>query len=580
MLKSILFNFLLLFSSPFYLYSQGKVIQNDFFFQEIKLKAKEYKDDINFYMAQYYFTKKNWDSTLVYSVRQLESNRNSAVTDYCYYFRGFSFKEKKLFKEAVKDFNKISGKFKFYCKVQINLGEIALEQNKFKDALFYFHAVEKPENDNCNFKKSNAFHNIGLCYLHLGQFDKAETYLFKASELQEIEKDTLLLVGSYMDIANLYYNQFKDSQAIPYFEKAYKLAAKVKSFELKQNATLNMAIVEENRKDLQKALVYRKEYESWRDSLCDQNKVWAVADLEKKFAVKQKQKEIDVLEAENKLKNAERNMFLIVSVLLLLLFGAGIYFYREKSRSNKIILIQKNELNELNHTKDKLFSIVSHDLRSSVSALKRSNSKLLENLENRNFSELDVLLAKNTAITNAAYNLLDNLLNWAILQTAQSYFYIESLHLHSIVEQVQYNYKALLLDKEISFENKVSEEVYILADLDSIKIIIRNLLDNAIKFTPSKGRISLYTDCEIEEDFCHIIIEDSGIGMSPSLQKEILEESFLLSKKHSDDNTGTGLGMQLCKNLISKNNGKLKIKSAENQGTKFITILPKSKKNG
>ncbi|MEN2414996.1 tetratricopeptide repeat-containing sensor histidine kinase [Flavobacterium mesophilum] len=580
MLKSLLFIFFLLSSSIFNLYSQEKFIQNDFLYQEIKLKAQEYKDDINFYKAQYYFTKKNWDSTLVYSGRQLESNRNLALKDYCYYFRGFGFREKKLFPEAVKDFKKVSRKFTFYCKIQINLGEIALEQNKFKDALYYFHSAEKSENDNCNFKKSTAIHNIGLCYLHIDQFDKAEAYLFKASELQELEKDTLLLIGSYMDIANLYYNQFKDSQAIPYFEKAYKLATKVKSFELKQNATLNMAIVEENRKEFQKALLYRKEYESWRDSLRNQNKVWAVADLEKKFTVKQKQKEIDVLEAENRLKNSERNLFLTVSVFLLFLFGAGIYFYREKSRSNKIILIQKNELKELNNTKDKLFSIVSHDLRSSVNALKRSNSKLSENLENRNFSELDVLLTKNTAITNDAYNLLDNLLNWAILQTAQTYFYIESLHLHSIVEQVQYNFKALLLDKEISFENNVDEEVYILADLDSLKIIIRNLLDNAIKFTPPKGKISFCANTEIEEDFCYIIIEDSGIGISPSLQKEILEESFLLSKKRTDDTKGTGLGMQLCKNLISKNEGRLKIESAENQGTKFIIILPKSKKDG
>src|SRR5690606_8510603 len=102
---------------------------------------------------------------------------------------------------------------------------------------------------------------------------------------------------------------------------------------------------------------------AWQDSLNDQNKVWAIADLEKKFAVKQKQKEVDVLAAENKAKIAERNGFLISSVLLFIMFGAGVYFYRQKIRNNKIILAQKNQLDELNATKDKLFSIVSHDLR-------------------------------------------------------------------------------------------------------------------------------------------------------------------------------------------------------------------------
>lgn len=105
------------------------------------------------------------------------------------------------------------------------------------------------------------------------------------------------------------------------------------------------------------------------------------------------------------------------------MFGAGVYFYRQKIRNNKIILAQKNQLDELNATKDKLFSIVSHDLRSSVNALKTSNGKLLENLENKNYAELDVLLHKNSTIASGAYNLLDNLLNWALLQTKQAYFF-------------------------------------------------------------------------------------------------------------------------------------------------------------
>ena len=90
--------------------------------------------------------------------------------------------------------------------------------------------------------------------------------------------------------------------------------------------------MEENRKNFPSALVYRKEYESWKDSLNDQNKIWAVADIEKKFAVKQKQKEVNVLEAENKLKVAERNGFFISSVLLSNLVWSRIYFYTTKNK--------------------------------------------------------------------------------------------------------------------------------------------------------------------------------------------------------------------------------------------------------
>lgn len=579
MIKGKFFAFIFLLNVYFVLFSQPKS-NGDLLNVEVKNKARAFNFDKNFYKAQLFFFENNWDSTLVYSMKQLSSSENKVLNDYCHYFRAISFNKKKLFDEAKKEFNLISINFKFYYKVKLALGDIALKQKEFESALQYFQGINNlPDSYTYDFNKSSVLHNIGLCYLHLKQYNKAEEYLFKSAHLNKGEKDSIMLISSYMDIANLYYIQFKDDLAIPYFERAYKLSKKVKSFELKQNATLNMAVVEENRKNFPLALAYRKEYEAWKDSLNDQNKVWAIADLEKKFAVKQKQKEVNVLAAENKAKIAERNGFLISSVLLLIMFGAGVYFYRQKIRNNKIILAQKNELDELNATKDKLFSIVSHDLRSSVNAMKVSNGKLLDNLETKNYSELDVLLHNNSTIANGAYNLLDNLLNWALLQTQQAYFYQESLHLASIVQHVEYNYKPLMLNKNINFKNNVAAADYVYADLDSLKIIIRNFLDNAIKFSKENGTISIYTRPSSQE-FCYLVIEDTGYGMSNSILKELLKDTVLLSRRKNDDSIGTGLGLQLCKSMIHKNGGKLNMESEENIGTKIIIALPKFKNHG
>jgi signal transduction histidine kinase len=579
MIKIKYFLFLILINFPFLIFSQLKSNSKVFYF-EVKNKAKEFHDEINFNKAQQFFVQDNWDSTLVYSMKHLSSSKNEELKDYCHYFRATSFDNKKLLEEAKKEFGLISTEFKFFYKVKLALGEIALEQNEFEKGLKYFKEIENlPNSFMYDLKRSTVLHNIGLCYLYLEKLDYAERYLFKSTQLQEIQKDTIMLIGSYVDIANLYYMQYKDNQAIPYFEKAYNLSKKVKSFELKKTAAKNMAAVEENRKNFQTALVYRKEYEAWKDSLNDQNKIWAIADLEKKFAIKQKQKEVNVLAAENKAKIAERNGFLISSVLLFIMFGAGVYFYRQKIKNNKIILAQKNQLDELNATKDKLFSIVSHDLRSSVNALKVSNSKLLDNLETKNYSELDLLLHNNSTIANGAYNLLDNLLNWALLQTQQAYFYQESLHLSSIVQHVEYNYKPLMLNKNINFENNVSTADYVFADLDSLKIVIRNLLDNAIKFSQENGTILIYTRPS-SEDFCYLVIEDTGSGMNEAMRQELLKDTVLLSRKKNDDAIGTGLGLQLCKSMISKNGGKLEIESEENVGTKMIIALPKFKNHG
>ena len=569
----------ILFFISFFLFSQESQLVGSLMDIEIKAKSRQFKS-VNFDKAQRFFRESNWDSTLVYSMKEINNSKNKMLIDYSHYFRGISFQEKKLLNESKKEFGEISNGFQFFYKVKMKLGEIALDQKEFKKALKYFQQVEKfSAKIDYDMQNSTVLHNIGLCYLHLEKFDKAEKYLFKGSRLQEIQKDTLLLIGSYMDIANLYYTQYKDIQAIPYFEKAYHLSKKVKSFDLKRAAAKNMAAVEENKKNFPMALTYRKEYEAWKDSLNDQNKVWAIAEVEKKFAIKQKQKEVNVLAAENKVKIAERNGLLISSVLLFVMFGAGVYFYRQKIRNNKIILAQKNQLNELNATKDKLFSIVSHDLRSSVNALKTSNGKLLENLENKNYTELDVLLHKNSTIASGAYNLLDNLLNWALLQTKQAYFFKESLHLASIVQHVEYNYKPLMLNKNINFKNDVSATDYVFADMDSLKIIIRNFLDNAIKFSKENGTISIYTRPS-SEDFCYLVIEDTGSGMSNSIREELLKDTVLLSRKKNDDAIGTGLGLQLCKSMIHKNEGKLDIVSEENIGTKIIIALPKFKNHG
>ena len=571
--------FLIFFFCRNLIFSQNNY--DELFERKIKVSYNEFKREINFNKAQRFFLEKKWDSVLVYSMKQLSTEKKNTVLDnYCYFFRGISFKEKKVFNEAKNSFKKISENFEFNKTVKNNLGQIALEQSEFKKAISYFKEFENiSETNYFNINKSFIYHNLGVCYLQLRDFNKAEIYLIKSTQLQESAKDTIALVGAYGDVATMYYEQYKDNLAIPFFEKAYEFSKKVKRYDLKQVATKNMAVVEENRKNFEKALTYRKEAEKWNDSITDQNKIWAVAEVEKKFAIKQKQEEIEVLEVKNEIRETQRNGLFIIAVLLLSIFGIGVYFYLQKIKTNKIILSQKENLDELNATKDKLFAIVSHDLRSSVNALKTSNTKLLKHLETKNYEQLDVLLHKNNAIANSSYNLLDNLLNWSQQQTNQLFFQQESLHLFSIIQQIEYNYKPIVAEKNIELNINIDKSIFVIMDLDSFKIILRNMLDNAIKFTNEKGTISIYSE-KPNSDFISLIIEDTGIGMSNEVVEELLQESAKLSKKNNKEIIGTGLGMQLCKSMLLKNGGKLNIESKIGLGTKFILFLPKEVTNG
>ena len=564
----------------FLLISQDNNLENNLFYELVRKETNKYQNNPFFNKASIFFYQKNWDSTLIYSTKALKFNKpNKFLRDYCLLFRGRSLQKKGLLNDALKELNQISESFKFRKAISAHIGEIKLHQKKYKEAITYLEfSIHDSDFKNNYIKKTSINHNLGLCYLHLKKYKKAETFLNQSIKLQEQQKDTLQLIGSYGDIATLYYDQYKDDLAIPFFKKAYQLAKQTISFNSKYITSRNMSTIEENRKNFQKALVYRKEAQQWKDSLNDQNKIYAVAQAEKEFAIKEKQKEVDFLQVQNQLKESERKLFLYSAIGLLLLLGVGLYFYREKIKTNKVIFAQKETLDELNATKDKLFSIVSHDLRSSVNALKNSNSMLLDNVSSKNMEALENLVKQNSAIVNGAYGLLDNLLNWALLQTNQGYFQISALRLFIIVEHVAYNYKPLLFEKELTFENSVTKKAIAQADQESLKIILRNLLDNAIKFSKPKGTLKVYTT--EAENYWNLIVEDDGLGMSENTKKELLKETALLNKKEHEDVLGTGLGLSLVKSMIAKNHGKFDIESTLGKGTKMIVSLPKTTTNG
>ncbi|WP_418263803.1 ATP-binding protein [Flavobacterium faecale] len=531
---------------------------------------KIYPKEKDFIKSHSFYIKKEWDSTLYYTARHLAQSKNTGLNNYSHFMRGTAFYQKKIFKQAQLELLKISSDFVFAPITKYRLGTSLIQQEKYKEAVPVFLAIQKDStNQYYSYLHKDNLNSLGVCYLHLKKFALSEEYLLKYEEIEEKNKDSFRLFMLYQNLGTLYYEQYKDDKAIPYFEKAYHLAQNIKSFTTKKEAALNMAVVEENRNRLSKAIAYRKEFDQWKDSLNDQNKVWAVAQLEKKFAVKQKQKEVNVLTAENKTRLAERKGLLSSMTLMLLLLIGAAYFYRQKIKQNKIISAQKAILDDLNATKDKLFSIVSHDLRSSVNALKSSNSKLQKNLSTGDYSALHNQLETNSAIANGAYNLLDNLLNWALLQTQQSFFYQESAHLLSLVNQVAYNYEPIMKNKGIAFENKVNSSVFVFVDTDSFKIILRNVLDNAIKFTPENGTVKVYSQ-PVEDGCVSLVVEDSGTGMPEEKRLELLQPTVLLSKKGKEEGVGTGLGMQLCKSLIERNGGKFDIESVINVGTKMI----------
>ncbi|GAB5422998.1 MAG: tetratricopeptide repeat protein [Crocinitomicaceae bacterium] len=527
-------------------------------------KSKRQKEE--FRKAYAFYLSKNNDSTIVYAGRYLTlKSKDRRLANFARFFLADGLYNKQLYDGSKSELLKVDKSFPLYAVIISRMSNIQMILSEHEKAIESLMDLKNSVAfEEIGIQESAIDHNLGVCYMFLGDYEESERFLFIALEKQKVEADTLNLIGTYGDIANLYYEQYRDEEAIPFFIKAYELATKTNDFEMKQRTALNMAVVEENRGDFEKSIAYRKEYDQWKDSLNNQQKVWRIAQLEKKHIAETKQREIGLLQRENELKAKQRNWILIGAGILLFVLVFIVYFYWQKIRASAIIAEQRESLDKLNSFKNRLFSIVSHDLRSSVHGLRRSTEQLRNEIPEED-SNLKTLVNQQGAIANSTYGMLDNLLNWALLQSDEIYFQPEKVSLKRLMPQVILNYQPLLDQKKIAVHLNIPTDAKVHADVDSTKIVLRNVLDNAIKFTPEGGK--LYVDAKVEEDTCLLSIKDSGPGMTPQQLEIVVEQSSQVSKESDEERSGTGLGVRLCASFMLKNNGSFQMESEVGKGT-------------
>ncbi|WP_166627684.1 tetratricopeptide repeat-containing sensor histidine kinase [Tenacibaculum caenipelagi] len=490
------------------------------------------------------------------------------------YIQGVSAIKKSFYKKAIKNLNNISDLELFRGVKESKLGLIYLSTKEYNKAIEHYLRWEKTNNKENSNLKENAYHNLGLCYLHKREFNKAKIYFEKSLKFIDF-KDTSRFIIAKMDLANVYYNQYLDDEAIPLFKEAYDLAKKFSDLELKQNSARNMAVVEKNRKNYQKSVEYYMEYGRWKDSIWNRDKIWELTEKDKQLAVAQKQKEIALQDEQLKRQAVVQKSLVIGASGLLVFLGILSYIYRELKSKNKFITQQKEELNVANKTKDYLFSVVSHDLRSPINTIKRQHEKLKRQLKNKEYDAIDETTNKAIALTESTSHLLNNVLHWSLEQNNQLSFNTEVYPLKPLVEQAVYNFENIAEAKNIELTTRFEASILVKADKESLKIVLRNLLDNALKYTGENGQINVSTYKESEE-FSVIEIKDTGYGISKEKLEKIKRlENLSIDKINRSE--GVGLGMLLCQTLVKKNHGTLLIESELDMGTTIRILLPNAK---
>lgn len=509
------------------------------------------------------------------------------------------------------------------------LGLIHLAQGEVKVALEELnHALDINQKLNDTVKLTANYFNIGLCYSEQGMYNEAEQAYRTAGFLAQRTNQKNIEIMSLNRLGEMYFKMGQIHEAVGYYFKvlkdtsyqndwensfAYTGLAQCYSQSGHQSIAANYAekgwfLAQKNgtKWDANRALSvlqkvyaaqgnFKKAYEyillnvQYQDSLFNEKKQSSLNALNLKHQRLQNQtlEQKNMLSAqENKLQRVVIICFLAVTALLIILIIIVYRSSRQKDLLNKELVeksrllalrkekikIQKDQLSELNETKDMILSVISHDLRSPLSSIILT----LNVIRNMDVSREDFrsILEKMNDHTLATRNMIDQLLNWANSQSKGLTAYKTEIDAFTVTEEILKIFENEIAEKKLVVSHALPASAAIFADLDQYRVIIRNVIANAIKFTPDKGTVGI--DYTTDKDATTIIVKDNGVGMSDSKIAKLFHSSGKQVNSFGTKNEkGFGIGLSLVKSFVDANGGSISVNSAPGHGTEIFIRLPK-----
>ena len=422
---------------------------------------------------------------------------------------------------------------------------------------------------------SSCYKVMGLIDKMEGQTDSAKYYFEKVLKISdELGKDSqkVATFEAMMQLSEMAKNEGDTNLQFHYLERTEVFC---ESFNLNQpllRVYQDLQTFYLNKNNLDKVNYYLNAYNELRESvhriqLEDRNRLTqSMASIHKLNTTTQ------ALEKENA---AQASMILYrnISLAIFLICLIGFFFVLKKLKrinkeltdQNETIQKQKEELQELNATKNKFFSIVAHDLRSPLTSLKSFSSILVDHIDLLSKEEiLNMGKQLNSSVDNTL-KMTDNLIIWAKCQMNALEDRRELIYIKEIIEEVTKVFKVIASNKEIVLQTSVMGNPKFMGDRNQIEFVIRNLINNAIKFTRENGIVNVTVTQTTNE--IKIVVSDTGIGMSPEFRKQLFSIQKPKGNYGTDGEKGSGLGLVLSSEFIKKNHGQIHVHSKEKQGT-------------
>ena len=475
----------------------------------------------------------------------------------------------------------------YYASVT-NIAQIKLEKGDYIDAeKLLKDAITFYQNEEIDGELINCYNNIGSLYIATEKLDSAQLYLEKAIELAKHGGHDYYLSATYSNLGNVALLKENYLDAIEYATKSYNLSIELETKQRIASSSKTLAEAYKEIGDFENALLYAERYKDVSDELfnVEKSKELGKIEVEKEFEAEkariQLQNEKILLERDVKIK--ERNLIAIISftalfVMTLVTFILYLFKKREQKNNKKLekanqdIEEQNERLKALHIQKNKLFSIVAHDLRGPLNTL----NGMFELLARGDIDdeELKSIIPDVNKQLESTIVLTNNLLEWASQEMREDKDTKENIDLHSVVEELKVLFTVSLSNKEITFNNFIAEETSILYNKQVLILVLRNLISNAIKYCDQKDKISISGHFIKANNTFKICVTDTGVGMNEEVKNKLFSNK-VNSKAGTQNETGTGLGLILSKDFIQQNGGEIWVEfSKPNQGTKICFTIP------
>jgi len=498
------------------------------------------------------------------------------------------------------------------ARIYNNIGLIYSDFNKLDSAEIYYNKTIEFAQKTGDLKiETSALGNIARNYMIKNNFKKAVKILLKIPEKEKLINNKTILSITYANIAIAYLNigdkeinQNKKNvfyvNSLRYNKMALENAEQLNSNSLRAYAYQGLTDVYKAMHDYKNAFESLEHLSSLNDSIFNQEKTEAIANTEAKYKNEKKQLIIENLQKEKRADDAiiqKKNtiiLVIIIGFLAVLVLSLFLYkLYRSKKQAlilldekNKDILLQKEEiaaqrdkiseiafeLKKTNRTKNKLFSIIAHDLKNPFQGIIGFSEMIKKQAEKQNLEEIAKFSDYIFNVSKQTYKLLDNLLNFTRSQIGLIKYYPEIFSVKKIVEEgillAQSNAKV----KGVKLINEINNTIKVYADESMMNTVFRNLISNAVKFTKKGGFVKVTAETTNNEAVIKII--DNGIGIKETDIPKLFKADLNFSTFGTQNEKGTGLGLVVCKDFIVKNGGTVSVESKVGEGSIFTVILP------